>query len=224
MFSSGNFQFLRGRSAVLLNAVLALQIAAIYSISREERGPKVAPLEQIASELGHWRSTQDGFLDEETMRILRPDDYLLRSYAHSGTRQPASLFVAYFRSQQSGHAPHTPKNCLPGQGWLPVSSGIVPLSLGGGQSDIRVNRFIVAKGEERAFVFYWYQTPTGVVASEYMAKVHLVLDSIRHRRSDTALVRIVLPFREADAQAVEQSAADFVRSLYPALHRHIPTV
>jgi EpsI family protein len=82
---------------------------------------------------------------------------------------------------------------------------------------------VVAKGDVKSVVLYWYQTQSRVIADEFSAKFYLVADSIRHHRSDTALVRVVVPvLGDATAQAVAQGEA-FVQSVYPALRAYLPS-
>jgi len=87
---------------------------------------------------------------------------------------------------------------------------------------ITVNRYLVAKGTQRAVILYWYQTPRRVIAGEWAAKFWLVADAFRDRRTDTALVRVIawpVDGREETATAV---AIGFTRNLYPVLREYLP--
>jgi EpsI family protein len=86
-----------------------------------------------------------------------------------------------------------------------------------------VNRYIVSRGEDRSVVLYWYQTPKRVIASEYAAKVYLVADSIRYRRTDTALVRIVVPVINKDDAYALKTAIDFAQTIFPPLKGYLPS-
>ena len=61
-------------------------------------------------------------------------------------------------------------------------------------------------GADTELVLYWYQSHQRVVASEYRAKIYTVLDSIRYRRSDTALVRVVIGVSNGNVQRATQQA------------------
>ena len=67
------------------------------------------------------------------------------------------LYVGYYGSQRSGELIHSPKNCLPGSGWTPLNSSVVAIDVGRGLP-IEVNRYVVAHGDERSLVLYWYQS------------------------------------------------------------------
>jgi hypothetical protein len=59
------------------------------------------------------------------------------------------------------------------------------------------------------------------VASEYVDKVYTVFDSIRLRRSDGAMVRILVPFRGSEREAAE-AAARFAAQVAPNLPAYVP--
>ena len=86
-----------------------------------------------------------------------------------------------------------------------------------------MNRYIVQRGEDKSVVLYWYQTPKRVIASEFEAKYYLVLDSIRYHRSDTALVRVVVPAIGGDEEAAVSAATNFVRSFFVPLRQYLPS-
>jgi hypothetical protein len=60
-----------------------------------------------------------------------------------------------------------------------------------------------------------------VIASEYWAKIYLVIDAIRMSRTDGALVRVISPVVDSEKTA-ELYAEDFVKDLLPLLNRHLP--
>lgn len=214
-------RFLNSKPLRILTAVLALQGVLLYAVSRPEFVPEVPPLSSFPLGFGSWHMVQEGFVDEETKTVLQADDLLTRTYTRPGDRAPANLFIASFRSQRTGKAPHSPKNCLPGAGWVESAAGIMPISLADGKQ-IEVNRYVVSKGNSRSVVMYWYQSRDRSVASEYRAKVFVVLDSMRYNRTDTALVRVVVPVAGIDDEGATATASTFVRDFYPQLRTALP--
>lgn len=215
--------FLKSKQAHVLSLALILQAILFYTISRTEAVPIARPLSEFPAQFGDWTMTQEGVIEEEIREVLLADDTLTRVYAKSGTEQAANLFVAYFKTQRTGQAPHSPKNCLPGSGWVPSASEVISIPIPGEPEPIRVNRYIVSRGPAKSVVLYWYQTQDRVIASEYAAKIYLVVDSIRYNRSDTTLVRVVVPVvgnAEADATEV---AVNFVESFFTVLRQYLPS-
>jgi EpsI family protein len=214
--------FLRSPHCRVLTALLVLHSAASYGFRRSENPPAHTPLQGVPAAIGGWRLAQEGVVAKEVQEVLRADDLLNRTYAHAESRSVASLFVAYFRSQRTGAAPHSPKNCLPGSGWAPSESSIVPIAVPGRDGPIRVNLYLVSKGDAQSVTLYWYQSRGRVVASEYAAKIYTVLDAIRFNRTDTALVRVVVPVTESGQDAARRVAEGFVADVFPALAPFLP--
>jgi EpsI family protein len=223
MNTSDRFAFLRGRGVVALNLLLLVQAAGFYAFSRRELAPPVAPLTSVPSQIGEWRFAEDFRLDAEIQRILHPDDYIIRTYS-APTGASLSLLVAYFRTQTTGQGPHSPQNCLPGQGWAIQKREVASIQVPATGESILVNRYSVFKDNDRSVVLYWYHGPSRVIANEYRARLQLVLDSLRYRRSDTALVRITVPVIGDDEAAAERRAVSFAQALHPLLRRHIPLI
>jgi EpsI family protein len=71
-------------------------------------------------------------------------------------------------------------------------------------------------------VLYWYQSHNRVIASEYAAKIFTVVDSIRYNRSDTSLVRVVVPVQDGDTQGAVNTAVSFVKTAFEPLKEYLP--
>jgi EpsI family protein len=149
-------------------------------------------------------------------------DYLFRSYSTSTAGAEAtptfSIYVGYYDSQTQGKSIHSPKNCLPGSGWEALQSTTTTVESDAGP--VAVNRYLIQKGAQQALVLYWYQGRGRVQADEYAVKWNLLRDAAVRRRSDEALVRIVVPLSHGTEGAVAtalRSAGVFMRELNRAL-------
>ncbi len=221
--ANGRFGFLNGTPARVLTVVLLAQVAGVFAVSRQEAVPRAQPLEDFPREISGWTVRQEGTVEKEIMDVLRADDVLTRTYVDADNRRGANLFVAYFKSQRSGQAPHSPKNCLPGSGWVPSESDMLDIPIEGRPQPIRVNRYVVSKGEDKSLVLYWYQSRDRAIASEYRAKFYLVADAIRYNRTDTALVRVVVPVIHNDVAGATATAKDFVQAFFTPLRHYLPS-
>jgi EpsI family protein len=212
-----------GKYAGLLTIVLVVQGAAYYGVmSRSELTPPAAPLALFPVQLGAWQMAREFTIDKETRDVLRADDMFSRDYVDLPAGTDASLLIAFFKTQRYGQAPHSPKNCLPGAGWEPTENGTLSIAVPVWQDPIVVNRYVVAHGEDKVLTIYWYQGRNRVIASEYWAKFWLVMDAIRYRRSDTSLVRVMVPVRDNDTDTATKTGVAFVQALFPALLRQLP--
>jgi EpsI family protein len=222
-------KFLKSPAARIVTVLLVLQATLLYSAIRPEVIPPSRPLESMPTTLGSWKLAKTGVIEQETLDVLKADDILNGLYCKSGSlgcattdRGYVGLFVAAFRTQRTGKTPHSPKNCLPGAGWVKLSSGEISIDVGRA-APITVNRFVVTYGSERDLVLYWYQSRDRVVANEFKAKFWVMRDAISLNRTDTALVRVTLPVTNQDEAAAEATATDFVKSFYSTLLDYLPS-
>ncbi len=208
--------------ARLVSALVLLGGVAMFLQARRQPETMVPyqGLETLPMQLSSWQGLEIP-IPQETRDVLGKGEFLQRLYRNPVEEASVDLFVAYFPSQRVGVTIHSPKNCLPGSGWSPVESKHIPLPLKTGA--IEVNRYIVAKGESRELVLYWYQAHGRAVASEYWAKFYLVKDAIELNRSDGSLIRIVTPIGENESpESAQQRATEFARTLMPALAQVVP--
>jgi EpsI family protein len=212
--------FWSSKTARVLSLVLIAQAGVFYGFSRQEKVPPHKQLAGFQFTGTPWTSVQEQQLDQETLDVLRADDILARIYRNIDNGNVATLFVAFFKTQRTGKTPHSPKNCLPGSGWVPTESGYLTIPIAGAKP-IQVNRYVVAHGESQSVVLYWYQSHNRVVASEYSAKIFTVADSIRYNRSDTALVRVVTDARGGDTKAATDQAVSLVQAGFLPLKQYL---
>ncbi len=214
--------WLNSRSSRVLSLVLLAQAGAFYGFSRNENVPAHKPLAEFSLDNPHWVMQQNAELDQEQLDVLKADDILSRFYQNPDTGAIASLFVAYFKTQRTGKAPHSPKNCLPGSGWIQQQSGVIDIAVPGETQPIHVNRYIIARGDNQSVVLYWYQARDRVIASEYTAKIFTVTDAIRYNRSDTALVRVVVGIGDGSTEKASDAAVSFVKAFFEPLKQYLP--
>ena len=147
----------------------------------------------------------DEQFDERTMAVLRASDYLLRNYRTDDGRV-LNFYVGYYASQRDGATYHSPLNCLPGSGWVMSDADRVTISPKGRPAFV-ANKYIIQNGDHKELLIYWYQGRGRAVASEYWGKIYTVIDSVRRRRSDGAMVRITTPIESSEADALKASVA-----------------
>jgi exosortase D (VPLPA-CTERM-specific) len=202
--------------------LLASTILFLKEYGRAEVIVRGKPLASFPMQMAAWNGV-DLPIDQQTLAILGPGDFLSRDYTPIHDEAPSvNLYIAYFPSQRTGDSIHSPLNCLPGAGWLPVERSRDTLSLPG-HGPFPANRVVIAKGDLRQVVLYWYWAHDRGVASEYSARYYLVKDSIRLHRSDGALVRIMSPIYPGETpDAAYQRALGFAGGVIPLQNDYIP--
>lgn len=177
-------------------------------------------LKEFPSQIGTWRQTGvDQQFDKATLSVLRASDYLMRDYRAAGG-SVANFYVGYYETQRDGASYHSPLNCLPGGGWTMSSPGSITISPEGRPS-FEANKYLIENGGHKDVLVYWYQGRGRAVASEYWGKVYTVVDSVRRRRSDGAMVRVTVPVGESENAAL-QAAVDLAAQASGSLPEFIP--
>ncbi len=177
-------------------------------------------LKEFPTHVGAWKQNGiDYRLDVQTMSVLRATDYLLRDYVN-GQGQAANYYVGYYATQRDGASYHSPLNCLPGSGWTMSGAAVATINLPDGRT-FEANKYVIENGSSRQLMIYWYQGRGRLIASEYWGKIYTVLDSVRMRRSDAAMVRVTIPITGSDSAALE-AAKDFAVATSVVLPEFVP--
>lgn len=200
---------------VRLTIVLALAAATTTLARAPLRHAEHAAsnLDALPFTIGEWAGHNAPVLDEETLRILNADAYLMRSYT-SDTHEEIGVYAAHYSRQQPGVSIHSPLHCLPGTGWEPVDVTTRMIEDAGRGQQMPVRRLIVRKDGEQAMVFYWYAIHGRTVASELASKWWLLHDSVRFGRSDATLIRVSVPIK-GTIESAESDGLSFTRKLIP---------
>ena len=190
----------------------------LHTLHHDERIVLHQPLSELPYTLGSWTG-EERPLQARVVQAVSVSDYINRMYLDRG-RDPVQLYVGYYASQKTGDTIHSPKNCLPGSGWDPIQSGYTTISLQGGRQ-IVVNEYVIQKDLNKQMVFYWYQTQSRVIASEYSAKFWMVAGAISRNRTDGALVRVITPINDDELSARDQLVR-FTQTLFPHFDGLLP--
>ncbi|MBM3754750.1 MAG: EpsI family protein [Acidobacteria bacterium] len=205
------------------SALIAIQGAAgFYLNARNEYVPQAKPLAEFPTTIESWTIAKEFQTEAEVQAVLKADDTLSRVYTKPGGGQGIYFWIAYFQSQRAGRAPRSPKNCLPGNGWVKERNTIITIPVPGRAEPIEAQYYLVQRGEAKSIVIYWYQSHGRVVADEYTAKYYVVADAIRYNRTDTALVKFTVPASPEGAEKASELAIQAVKAFYPAIAATLP--
>ena len=200
-------------TAWLPATVLAAGCVLVVGQRDQLVAPLVEPLATLPRAFDGLPS-KDVTIDAEQQRVAGMSNYLMRVFRRD-TLDVMSLYVGYYDYQRQGKSIHSPKNCLPGAGWEPMTQGVVTIVVNGVAHP--VNRYLLGKGAARALVYYWYQGRGRVEASEYRVKWELMRDAALTGRTEEALVRLVIPLAP-DGRATQPQAVA-LRKLLPSAAR-----
>ncbi len=163
-------------------------------------------------------------MSDDVLRKLGVTDYLLCDFFNPELNAVANVYVGYHESQTrdtggNDNLIHPPEHCLPGAGWDIIKSDIVPLDLGfGGEA----KRVIIAKGNQRNLVYFWYQSRGRTIARNHEKVLYMFFDRATTRRTDGSLVRFTVPVIHGDEERAEKTFQSVAQSLTPLLPDYIP--
>lgn len=197
-------------SRFLILAGLFLAVAAYGTFHRDQPTPLARPLSQFPRNLGDWRMVDEEHFNPALLASLRPTDYLFRRYQRPNG-DVVDLYIGYHDGGQAAGPIHSPKNCLPGNGWLEVYSRPLVLNLAGKPVTITQARY--DKGENQEMFLYWYAVRDRVLPNEIRFKVAEVINSLWFGQRNAAFVRISLMTRENPGAALA-AATDFLAKSY----------
>ena len=202
---------------VALGVLMAIAAAEAIIPNRPQVVPDRGSLAAFPRTLGEWHGRASR-LPSDVLETLQLDDYALLDYA-SADGQVVNLYVSYYATQRDRRVVHSPAACLPGSGWRIEQSATVTIP----KTGISANRMLIANGNQRALVYYWFDQRGRNLTNEFLVKWFLFRDSITTGRSDGAMVRILTPLRPGESEQVAQQRLDSLVALaLPPLTAAIP--
>lgn len=205
-----------------LSAAVILLFSAVffYSPEREEVIPDRDVFASYPQDLGQWSGQRD-YLNPAHLKSLKLSDYLMMNYSeHPG--YPVNYYVAYYDSQQKGRSAHSPKSCIPGDGWEMSDFQRTEITLSDDFS-LPVNRTVIRKGSQTSLVYYWFQQRGRLLNNEYLVKFYLLWDSIAKGRTDGAMVRVTTPvFPHESVEQADARAQKLIRESQTLLQSYVP--
>jgi EpsI family protein len=218
----------------MIRLIVALGFLALnfYIYHYFAHDPVFPPREDFTSfplELDEWHCKGKQVLDAKTLVNLGATDYLICDFYRDGYG-PVSLYVGYHASQvreegggSDENSIHPPAHCLPGSGWSIIDARSVPLSIPGlPDSNAHVKRLVIAKGNERQLVYYWYQSQGRVIAEDWQKVLYVGLDRATKGRTDGSLVRFTIPIPRQDDESAERSFQDLAPRVIEKLAPYVP--
>jgi EpsI family protein len=188
--------------------------------------PLKKSLSEFPTSLNGWtgHTTQ---MPPEMWSQVGGQSYVMIDYAKEG-QAPMAFYAAYYEYQRkAGDFIHSPKLCLPGAGWFIETNSVRRLGFGETAPEfgreLAFNEMVINKTGYRQLVYYWYQGRGRNFTNEYMAKFYMVWDGIWRRRTDGALVRVIVPVSsEENLPACRENLDHLALAVSMELDGHLP--
>lgn len=165
-------------------------------------------------ELGQWRGKKEN-ISQTVIDLLNPMDITSISYVNNDGVS-IHLFFDYFSSDASFGGPHSPRNCVPGSGWIIENTF---------EKDIELDGRIIHSGVfelrfEKSFsvMEFWYVTHFGETANDYKFKLYELLSALTFSPRDVAFIRFVTSNDPRSLKALKE----FQTLVVPEIYKQLP--
>ncbi len=207
-------------------AFLALNFYTYHFLATQAVIPERRHFKAFPLSLDGWSCAAPGLMGKEIEANLGVTDYLLCDFVRENPPGFANVYLGYHERQvreegggSGENSIHPPAHCLPGSGWDLIQVETVSLDLPGlPQRPASVKRLLIAKGDARQLVYYWYQQQGRVISEDWQKILYVGLGRALHGRTDGTLVRFTIPVLRDGEEAAE---AEF-RDLAPRLVAQFP--
>ena len=207
--------------------VLGMNSYVYWYLASEDVIPPREEFSGLANEIDGWRCSQREVMEDKVLENLMVTDYVACNFYNRAENQSVHLYVGYHerqtRDRSTGRATaiHPPEHCLPGSGWDVIDSSIVPVEVGNGATG-EAKRFIIAKGNQRSLVYFWYHSRGRIIARNHEKILYMFLDRARYGRTDGSLVRFTVPIRNGNVEEAEAAFDRFSSTVTPRFASYIP--
>jgi len=219
-----------------MRVLVALGFVGLYFyvyhfMASEAVRPERRTFDEFPLQLGTWECAEAGEMEAEVEANLGVTDYLFCDWRRRKPLGLVNVYVGYHASQvreegggSGENSIHPPAHCLPGSGWDIVRSERVVLEAEGlPDSRAEVNRLLIAKGELRNLVYYWYQSRGRVVAEDWKKVIYVGFDRVTAGRTDGSLVRFTVPVIRGDEGRAEAMFLDLAPRVVALLPPFVPS-
>lgn len=209
--------------------IVALLFVAVnsYAYNNLATGDIVPPRTEFAefpNDFDEWTCRGREFMDPEVLDNLGVTDYIICRYKSDIRGKYVDFYAGYHEKQQrsdSGKTTliHPPEHCLPGSGWDIIETTIVPVDFG---IPGEAKRVVIAKGQDRNLVYFWYQSRGHVIGGNFDRLRHLFFDRALRSRTDGSLLRFTMPIYRGDFDEADATFREFASKMAGDLPTYIP--
>jgi EpsI family protein len=203
---------------------IGLNLYTYRYLANDDFIPPRASFVSFPHQVGDWTCPSTEEMAGDVVDILGVTDYVVCTFVKSDGAAAVNFYAGYHERQTRSDAGeetliHPPEHCIPGSGWDIIESEIVPVEHGiAGEA----KRVVIAKGNLRNLVYFWYQSRGRVIARNHEKVLYLFLDRALERRTDGSLIRFTIPIEHGDVEAAEASFSSLASGLMPKMSEYIP--
>lgn len=197
---------------LILTAAVHLSIQRGQAVAAAQNAPQDV-LDFPASFATFAQRGDDFPISDNVREILQTSVILMRPY-QSSQGWPVLLTVVYAGTTR--RSLHFPEVCLVGQGWEIASQETVPVGF-----SFNAKRLVLAKGNQREAVLYWFKTGDEVTGNFFLNSWHWAKNQLLSGTSTSAMIKVSAPIGSQDPEKVFAILEDFALKFIPIMMERI---
>ncbi len=201
-------------SLVLLGLGYTLDVS---SSSSEQAGYNV----DMPLELGEWKGRELEGLGIREKNILKLDDHIRRSYQRADGVS-VFIYIGYWKSQSGDYqaAKHSPKTCLPSNGWNIVGQDEVLLDKTNNLQAATITGEFKSSTKITKHYNYWFFSGKEIFHKEWLALAKIVKEKLFNGRSDGGIVEIATTAKDSSPESLAE-ANEVIADFYNTFSEHL---
>lgn len=160
--------------------------------------------------IGDWQGTKE-VVDPQVLELLNPQAIISANYTNNEGITVHLLFD-FFSSEATFGGPHSPRNCLPGSGWIIEETLTNDIEIR--NRIIPAGRFQLQLNNSGKVMDFWYITHYGETANDYMFKIYMLVSALTFKPRDIAFIRFVAQDDPKSLVALEEFQSLVLKEIY----------
>jgi len=205
--------------------VLLITTVIVIQIDNPPAWQADVELSNVPKVFENWSSLDVDGVSIKERDILSLDESLTRIYRAEDNTSIYG-YIGYWKRQtgDSQAAKHSPRMCLPANGWKIQPLANIELEING--KVISVNRILAEINRQKYLYYYFFFNGEDYYTSEWESLLRITCNSLVGSRTDGGIVELNTPIKEDEAKNIDSSLAaerltELVRLIEPELRKEI---
>lgn len=199
-------------SVIIIILVVTFTVISFVKFYRPQSKAEVN-FSEFPLSLNGWVGSKEN-VQQYVLDLLNPQDVFSATYVNDQGIE-IHLFFDFFSSDQGFGGPHSPRNCLPGSGWIIQENRKHIISLS--QKEITGHRLKLRYENRYHIMDFWYVTHHGETGNDYLFKIYEIISSLTFQPKDIAFIRFITEDRPENEIALKEFQVLFTEEIYKQL-------
>ncbi len=200
--------------SIVLSILLVTFVLAMLLRFYQTESTVSVDFSNFPEEVGDWKAEIND-VPAFVLDLLKPKEIYSANFTNSDGVRVEVLFD-FFITEGSFGGPHSPRNCLPGSGWVLKDSE--PQVIFINERSFSIGRIQIQQDQNKQVMDFWYVTNYGETSNDYIFKIYSMLSSLMFEPREVAFIRFIVEDQEESIKALD----DLEKVLVPIIYEHLP--